>query len=178
VLVDGALADRSAGAPLAALLAPHFTVYTYDRRGRGNSGDTQPFTVDREIEDLHAILDEAGDAVAYFMIVGVDVSPEAVAEMRQAPFWAGLEAIAHTIAYDGMIMGDAMNGSTTPLKRWASATVPTLVVDGSASPQWMHNGSDAIAEVLPEALRRTLEGQTHAVDPAVLAPVVEDFFSS
>jgi pimeloyl-ACP methyl ester carboxylesterase len=44
----------TAGAPLAQLLAPRFTVFTYDRRGRGDSGDKAPYAVDREIEDLEA----------------------------------------------------------------------------------------------------------------------------
>ncbi len=46
--------------PLATVLAPHLTVFAYDRRGRGDSGDTLPFAVEREIEDLDAIIAEAG----------------------------------------------------------------------------------------------------------------------
>ena len=49
ILVLGALNDRSSAAPLAVALAPHFTVYAYDRRGRGESGDTPPYAVDREV---------------------------------------------------------------------------------------------------------------------------------
>jgi pimeloyl-ACP methyl ester carboxylesterase len=64
--VDGALADRSAGAPLAALLAPHFTVFTYDRRGRGDSRDKQPYSVEREIEDVEALIKEAGGSANVF----------------------------------------------------------------------------------------------------------------
>ena len=60
VLVAPALATRTAFAPLAELLAPHFTVYAYDRRGRGDSGDTPPYEVDREIEDLAAVIRAAG----------------------------------------------------------------------------------------------------------------------
>ncbi|OXM40419.1 alpha/beta hydrolase, partial [Amycolatopsis thailandensis] len=62
ILVDGAMCHREFGpaAPLAAELAPHFTVYTYDRRGRGESGDTEPFSVAREVEDLAALIEEAG----------------------------------------------------------------------------------------------------------------------
>jgi len=54
ILVDGALCSRSFGPmpKLAAQLAPHFTVYTYDRRGRGASGDTPPYAPDREADDL------------------------------------------------------------------------------------------------------------------------------
>lgn len=62
ILVDGALCSRSFGPMprLAARLAPHFTVYTYDRRGRGASGDTQPYAPDREVDDLEALTAMAG----------------------------------------------------------------------------------------------------------------------
>jgi len=60
ILVGGALSGRSGGAELAQLLAPHFTVYTYDRRGRGDSSDVKPYSVKREIEDLEALIDKAG----------------------------------------------------------------------------------------------------------------------
>jgi pimeloyl-ACP methyl ester carboxylesterase len=67
VLVDGALCHRAAGPmrPLAALLRDRFTDYMYDRRGRGESGDTPPYAVGREIEDLRAVLAEAGEAYVY-----------------------------------------------------------------------------------------------------------------
>lgn len=62
ILVDGAMCHRRFGpsGPLAALLAKRFTVYTYDRRGRGDSGDTAPYAVEREIEDLDAVIHAAG----------------------------------------------------------------------------------------------------------------------
>jgi pimeloyl-ACP methyl ester carboxylesterase len=62
IVVDGALSVHSSGgkSELAKLLAPHLTVYGYDRRGRGGSGDTLPYAVDREIEDLEALIDDAG----------------------------------------------------------------------------------------------------------------------
>ncbi len=60
VIVGGILGDRSQQAGLAQLLASHFTVYNFDRRGRGESGDTPPYAVEREVEDIAAILDAAG----------------------------------------------------------------------------------------------------------------------
>jgi len=65
ILVDGALCSRQFGPMpgLAEQLAPSFTVYTYDRRGRGDSGDTAPYSPDREVDDLQALVAEAGDAV-------------------------------------------------------------------------------------------------------------------
>jgi pimeloyl-ACP methyl ester carboxylesterase len=60
ILINGALAARSGGSELAQLLANDFTVYSYDRRGRGDSADTKPYSVQREIEDLEALIDAAG----------------------------------------------------------------------------------------------------------------------
>lgn len=60
ILVDGALMHRAMGSGMAQLLARHFTVVQYDRRGRGDSTDTRPFTVAREIEDIESLIDEAG----------------------------------------------------------------------------------------------------------------------
>jgi hypothetical protein len=60
ILVGGGVSDRSENAPLAAELAEQFTVYNYDRRGRGESGDVVPYAVEREIEDLEALIAAAG----------------------------------------------------------------------------------------------------------------------
>jgi hypothetical protein len=60
VLVCGGSTDRMANADLAAELAGDHTVYNFDRRGRGDSGDTQPYAVEREIEDIAAVIDAAG----------------------------------------------------------------------------------------------------------------------
>jgi alpha-beta hydrolase superfamily lysophospholipase len=66
ILVVGAFNLRSTTAPLAAALAPRFTVLNYDRRGRGDSGDTAPYAVQREVEDLDALIAAAGGRAAVF----------------------------------------------------------------------------------------------------------------
>lgn len=239
ILVGGALNDRGSGAALAALLAPSFTVFTYDRRGRGDSGDTQAYAVDREIEDVEALVAEAGgsaflmghssgaalvletaarvagvdkialyeppynvddtrepipadyvehldeliaqdrrgDAVEYFMVAGVGLPAEAAAQMRDAPFWPSLEAVAHTISYDGRVMGYDRPDRSLPVDRWTAITAPALVMDGDASPEWARNAVQAVTDALPNARRRTLAGQTHEVDPVVLAPVLVEYFT-
>src|SRR5215216_856641 len=71
ILVDGALQYRAFDqgmAQLAALLEQHFTVFHYDRRGRGDSTDTQPYALEREIEDIEALIDEAGGEAFIFGI--------------------------------------------------------------------------------------------------------------
>ncbi len=71
VLVDGALNDRSFPGPnpkLAAALQSAFTVFTYDRRGRGESGDTAPYAIEREVEDLQAVIEAAGGSACVYGI--------------------------------------------------------------------------------------------------------------
>ncbi len=68
VLVQGALNDRAdpVMSGLAAGLSRRFAVFSYDRRGRGGSGDTQPYAVEREVEDLAAVIVAAGGSAAVF----------------------------------------------------------------------------------------------------------------
>jgi pimeloyl-ACP methyl ester carboxylesterase len=238
ILVGGAFQHRAIDprtAQLAALLAQHFTAFHYDRRGRGDSSDTQPYTVEREVEDLDVLIKEAGgsafvfgmssggvlaleaakrglaitklalyeppfnsgdeharqasenytrqltallsegcrgDAVALAMTTW-GAPAEAIAGMRQTPIWPLFESVAPTLAYDNAIMGDG----SIPADRLASLTVPTLVIDGGASPAFMQSAAQAVALALPNAQRRTLEGQTHDVAPEALAPVLVEFFT-
>ncbi|HEY3467056.1 MAG TPA: alpha/beta hydrolase, partial [Amycolatopsis sp.] len=66
ILVGGAFNDRTTVAALAGVLAPDFTTITYDRRGRGDSGDTAPYAVEREIEDLAALIAQVGGTASVF----------------------------------------------------------------------------------------------------------------
>ena len=82
ILVDGALCHRASGParPLAARLAERFTVYAYDRRGRGDSGDAATYAVQREVEDLEALVAEAGGRVhLYGISSGAVLALDAVA---------------------------------------------------------------------------------------------------
>jgi pimeloyl-ACP methyl ester carboxylesterase len=80
IMVTGALGTRNPDmtAGMAGLLSPHFTVYDYDRRGRGDSGDTPPYAVEREIEDIAALIEAAGGtAYLYGMSSGAVLALEA-----------------------------------------------------------------------------------------------------
>jgi pimeloyl-ACP methyl ester carboxylesterase len=84
LLVDGALCYRSFGpmAELAKLLAPHFTVTTYDRRGRGESINSRPYTLEREVEDIEALIDAAGgSAFVYGISSGACLALEAAIKL-------------------------------------------------------------------------------------------------
>ena len=84
ILVDGALCYRSFGpmTHLAELLAPHFTVYNYDRRGRGESSNSKPYAVEREVEDIDALIQEAGgSAFLYGISSGACLAMEAALKL-------------------------------------------------------------------------------------------------
>jgi pimeloyl-ACP methyl ester carboxylesterase len=240
ILVDGALTVHSSGSgsELAKLLAPHFTVYGFDRRGRGESGDTAPYAVDREIDDIEALIDRAGgtpflyghssggplamraalrlgskvskiamyeppynndpgaqeswsqyltqlrealaegrrgDAVALFMRF-VGRPAEQVDAMRREPFWPGMEAVAPTLAYDhAAILGEPWS---VPAGLAARLSVPVLVMAGDASLPFMPDAARVMSQAIPRGQLRMLEGQTHEVEPVMLAPVLVEFFTS
>jgi pimeloyl-ACP methyl ester carboxylesterase len=141
-----------------------------------NSGDEDARQASEHYtRQLTALLTEGrrGDAVALAMTTwGAQAS--AIAGMRQTPIWSLFESVAPTLAYDNAIMGDG----SVPAGRLAYITVPTLVIDGGASPAFMRNAAQAVAHALPNAKLRTLEDQTHDVEASVLAPVLEKFFAA
>ena len=232
VLVSGAMSTGATVAPLAGLLAKRFTAVCYDRRGRGQSGDTQPYEVAREVEDLAALIDAVGgEASLYGMSSGGALVLEAAASglpvrsvavyevpyavyeggakeraeytrnltealgagrrgdavelflrltglaeqmiqgARNSPMWPGMEAIAPTLAYDDAVLGDGL----VPRARLADIGVPVLSLAGGASPSWMREAARAVADSAPQGTYRVLEGQTHMVDPNVLAPALAEF---
>ncbi len=110
ILVDAAMCYRKMGpsAALARLLAEHFTVFTYDRRGRGESGDAPAYTVAREIEDLDAVLQAAGGAAAVW-----GTSSGAVLALDAATCLAGIKQVA---TYEAPLIVD--DGRPTTERDW------------------------------------------------------------
>jgi len=83
VLVSGGSTDRQSNAAVADLVAPHFTAFNYDRRGRGDSGDTMPYAVDREVEDIDAVVAAAGgSAFLYGSSSGAVLALEAAYQLK------------------------------------------------------------------------------------------------
>jgi pimeloyl-ACP methyl ester carboxylesterase len=236
ILVDGALCHRAFGPMprLSELLSSQFTVINYDRRGRGDSSDTQPYALEREIEDIDALIEAAGesvymfgtssgaclaleaasqfggkikklamyeppynsepaarqawkeyrqgldellpagrrgDAAALFMR-SVGTPDQQIEGMRQSPIWPMFEAVAPTLAYDAAALGA---DRSIPVERASKVSVPVLVMNGTAIP-FMLDTANELAEVIPNAEHKTLEGQTHDVSLEVLTPVVLEFF--
>jgi pimeloyl-ACP methyl ester carboxylesterase len=239
VLVDGAFCHRGMGpsSPLAALLAGTYTVFTYDRRGRAESGDNPPYAVERELEDLETLIEVAGGSAYVWGIssgaalaleaarrgagitklalyeppfivddsrppipadiasqlndlVAADRRDDAVrlflrqmgaprlviALMRRLPVWPKLRRVAHTLPYDMTIVAPFQRGAALPTDRWEDVAVPTLVMVGGKSPAWLHHSGQALADVLPNASHRVVEGQTHNVKAKSLARPLGEFF--
>jgi len=231
VLVSGAMCGRRADEAIANGLADRFTVLSYDRRGRGDSGETGPYAVEREIEDLSAVLDAAGgsavvvglssggalvllaaaaglpittavtwevpyrtddagrrsaadyrrrtdellaegrrgEAVMLFLRT-VGVPEPAIHGMQQSPFWVEAEKIAPTLAYDAAVLADA----AVPVDRLGRIACPTAMFTGGASPALFAAAAEGAVAALPDGVHRVLPGQTHDVNPTVLAAAVTD----
>ena len=243
IVVTGATQFRafdSSLAVLAGLLKDRFTVITYDRRGRGESGNTLPFSPQREIEDIAVLVEATGgrasllgyssgavvaleaavaglpidkvimyeppfvlpdsgfppppadyvetlngmtasgdkDAAPAYFMQNVGMPPEAIEGAKQSPMWPIMRSIGPTIAYDGQFMFDAYYTAGGFPDRWDKATMPVLVVHGSASFPFMPMAADAVANALPNASRETLEGQDHGPKPDVFAPVIRAFLGA
>jgi pimeloyl-ACP methyl ester carboxylesterase len=239
ILVNGALADRSGNAELAELLAARLTVYSYDRRGRGGSTDTKPYSVQREIEDIEALIDSAGgSAYVYGKSSGASLALQAaaalgdkvkklalyeapysdaqgaakewkdfkvkldellaadrradanslfltfsgapgevLAKIKASPAWPAMLKMAPTLAYDIAVVGE---DRSVPIGIAAKVRAATLVMDGGASLTtlpFMRPTADKLATVIPGAKRRVIEGQSHDVNPKVLAPILLKFFT-
>ncbi len=117
-----------------------------------------------------------GDAVELFMTM-VGMPAEMIGQMRGAPRWPALEALAPSLAYDSAVMGYSSRGGSLPTERLATVETPALVLGGGASPAWMREVAQRVAGTLPGGQHRRLEGQTHDVAPEALAPVLEEFFT-
>jgi len=125
ILVDGALCSRAFGPmpKLAPLLAKHFTVINYDRRGRNESGDTAPYAVEREVEDLAALINEAGES-AYVL----GLSSGAALALAAASTGLNIKKLA---LYEPPYVANANGGHQPPPD--SQAHLKRLISDGRRS---------------------------------------------
>jgi pimeloyl-ACP methyl ester carboxylesterase len=109
------------------------------------------------------------------MTTAVGMPAEMVAGMRQSRMWAGMEAVGDTLGYDGRIMGTTMRGGPLPTDRWAAVTVPTLVMHGNGTEPWLVAAAHALADLLPTASLRPVDGKQHSVEADVLVAALRAF---
>lgn len=153
VLVGGASCDRGVGARLAEALATSFTVLNYDRRGRGDSTDVQPFAVDREVEDLAVLLDAAGgSAVVLGVSSGAALAAHAAASglpvdrlvLWEPPFRLDAEGRRQSLEYAARLeelLAEDRRGDALELFM-RTVGVPEQVVQGMRSSPYWSAGED------------------------------------
>jgi pimeloyl-ACP methyl ester carboxylesterase len=229
VFVTGAFNDHHAAAPLAAELAGDFTVITYDRRGRGESGDTRPYAIEREADDLAALIDVAGgsaavfgyssgallalyaaaeklpithlalyeapfgltaktdlperledlvargrpgDAVSLFQTEGIGIPAETVAQIRQSPMFAALEAIAQSTVYDATIT----RAFADPDPALTAVAMPALVMAGAATWPRLAQAARTLAGALPQGRHQEVPGGAdHGIPAVATAKILSSF---
>lgn len=180
IVVNGALADRAASSEMAKLLATRLTVYSYDRRGRGDSTDTAPYAVQREIEDIESLIDSAGgSAYVYGKSSGASLALQAAAALGgklrklalyEAPYSEEAGAAkawkAFTAQLDGLLAADRRADAVTTFMGFVGVPAD-VVVKMKASPAWP--GMLAMAPTL--AYDNAVLGDDRAVPVAAAARV-------
>jgi pimeloyl-ACP methyl ester carboxylesterase len=147
IVVGGQFCDRVLTHPTAEELAKHFTVFNYDRRGRGDSGDTQPYAIEREIEDIGALIAEAGGtASVYAHSSGASLALHAAA--------AGLP-IARLVLHEPPYAPDSRGGTVPTDSTWAGRSQTPCLTGGT----------------------RSWRARNNVVPLEVLVPVLEEFFA-
>jgi hypothetical protein len=101
---------------------------------------------------------------------------EMVAQFRTEPWFAGLEAVAPTLAYDVAVLEGTQEGRPMSRSLTEHVTQPTLVIVSSPGLPWMHSGCQVLVEAMRNARLIRLEGEFHRLQPEVLAPAISEFF--
>lgn len=219
VLVHGGTADHTRWEPVRPALAEHFTVYAIDRRGRGESGDADEYSLEREFEDVAAIVnaiaesvillghsygalcslgaalrtdnlhklvlyepplpvgdhqpdsedvldemeslyddDEKEQALVLLFREIVGVSPAELDALCAAPNWPARVEAVNTVIREERAR-EEYEFDTAP---FTELPLPTLLLSGSDSPQFLKDATDVLADVLPNSRIAVLDGQAHA----------------
>ena len=235
IVCVGAFCTRHTFAAPPAL-TERFTVVTYDRRGRGDSGDADRYAPEREYEDLAAVAEATGagqppfvyghssggalalraaaagfavaglaayeapfqtddapaldgdpaahirelvaagrarDAVIFWMAEVVGMPAQAVAGLSEAPWMAGLEALAPTLPYDLAVTGTGM-----PTGELGRIHAPVLIISGGDSPAEVQRSAAEQAAAVPGARLTVMNGYDHNIPADVIAPVLAEFFTA
>lgn len=218
VLVHGTTADHSRWFTVSDELAAHFTLYGVDRRGRGSSGDAETYAIEREFDDVAALVDSIGgpvfllghsfgalcsleaatrtanvdrlvlyeppiptgievypigsieqveqlvsdgkreEALIVFMRDVVLMTESDLERLRSLPAWQARIAAARTLAREER----ASEGYAFDRRRFASVTVPTLLLLGGASPEFLTRGTRLLSDTLPNVRLSVMPEQAHA----------------
>jgi pimeloyl-ACP methyl ester carboxylesterase len=180
ILVLGALNSRKSGASLAKLLASRFTVVRYDRRGRGNSTDTAPFSPQREVEDLAALIGAIGGPVSlYGHSSGGALALEAAIKLRkqvrkvavyEVPYSTDVNASKAAIEYYRTLrklLASGRNGDAVALFIRSVGVSDKQIQAMRRMPMW--RGLERLAPTL--AYDSEVLGEGHSLPTALLSHV-------
>jgi pimeloyl-ACP methyl ester carboxylesterase len=181
ILVMGAFNDRSTGRPLASFLAPDFTAITYDRRGRGESGDTASYEVEREVEDLEALIGKVGGEAFVF-----GYSSGAVLSLKAAARGLGIKGLAlyeppfsvnrsepkvdHAAALDGLVRAGRRGEAVEYFQREVVGIPAQVVAHLRGAP--FRAGLEEMAHTLVYDMTIVGDGSVPAKAKAMRVPVL------
>ncbi|MGI5286210.1 alpha/beta fold hydrolase [Nonomuraea polychroma] len=164
-------------AEIAVVAGDDLRLIVFDRRGRGESGDTEPYAVQREIEDIAALIAEGRqeEALKLFTVEAVGIPEEWLGGMTTMPTWEPAIQVAPTLRYDGRIMEGLMAGDPAALQRYADVTTPVLVLVGEQTFPSLPPAAAAIADVLPKGELRQIPTADHTLTAEAVVPVLREF---
>lgn len=159
ILVSGGSVDRWSNAGLAGILVADFTVFNYDRRGRGESGDTPPYAVQREVEDIDAVIGAAGGpAFLYGTSSGAALALEATAAglaVRRLALWEPPYILdpdarppADQVEQYTTMLAEGRRGDAAQYFMEKVVRMPPEFVAGARSQPWWA-ATEALAHTLP-----------------------------
>jgi pimeloyl-ACP methyl ester carboxylesterase len=158
ILVSGGSVDRSSLAPLAQELASDLTVLNYDRRGRGPSGDTPPYAIDREIEDIEAVIEAAGGEAGLFgsssgavlamlaAAAGLPIAKLAMWEPPYIPEGVPTPPADQVQQYETMVAEGRRGDAVEYFMSRVVGMPPEFVADARSQPWW--GATEALAHTL------------------------------
>ncbi|GAA1311558.1 alpha/beta hydrolase [Planotetraspora silvatica] len=158
ILVGGNLDDGAENAPLAAELAADFTTWNYARRGRAGSGDTHPYAVEREIEDIEALIAEAGGSASLYGVSSGGALALRAAASRLAVNKVAVYEVPYMVADEasrwwrdyvdqlGMALAEGRRGEALELFMGLAGSSEEDIAGAKASPLWP--GLEVLAHTL------------------------------
>ena len=180
ILVLGALNSRKSGSRLVKLLASHFTVVSYDRRGRGDSTDTEPYSPHREFEDIVSLIDAVGGPVCLYghssgAAIALQVAGKLYKQVRklaiyEAPYSLDDEECKTTNEYYGQLkklLKDGRKGDAVALFIRSAGVSDKQIQALKKMPMW--RGLELMAPTL--AYDSEILGEGHALPVALLKSI-------
>ncbi len=139
-------------------------------------GEDRPVAQPDYLERLQGLVDagQRDEAVMLFQKEAVGNTDDFIERFRTHPAWPLFAGLAHTLPYEHVILGDG----SVPEEIMKRVPVPTLVMEGSLSPQWQRRACGVVADLIPDSQRLVIKGAGHVMPLAEIAEPVTEFFLS